>query len=816
MNRILLCLISCGMLLVSQALGQSQPCPPNINFSSGTLRNWSASTGLVGKSTTDYPFPNTMTSIIPEYTISNSGIVVNSFPGVDHYGKFPIIPTINGYAYGYSVQLGSTATSHDLATNERAPGGFMRSITYSISVPAGDVTVPYTMTYAYAMVLENGTHNSINQPLFRATLKAGGNVVVCASPEYFLPTFDDAGNGNGGGSSTGATLDSAKALANGFKLSPELFLSYSGTGGGQGGSGTWLQDVWTKDWTEVTFDLAPYRGQTVTLTFESVNCSPGAHFAYAYVALRKLCDGLEISGDKVACTNGLVTYSIPALANATYTWTVPPSWQIVSGEGTSIIQVKPGSNTGRITVHQVNSCTDLKDTIDVMTSTPTIAGKLTGGDLLCAGINSSVITLDGNNGSILHWIKSTDGVSWLPFSYTENVFTARNLNETTYYAAVVQNGASCSEETTNSVLISVDAQSNAGKISPPYTDICLGNVAMPVLEVTGTVGNLINWQHSYNGSDWDNFSPELKDLFYQPMPVSETNYYRVITKNGICAADTGAAAVINYYPVPYPMAVIFPDTSVICFGKTATLSANVSAGTGYTWSNSGVVSSVTTNYLSGSSFVMRAIASPASTTDVVLSVFNEGCPVVFKDTFHIKVLAPVLVNAGKDTAVVIGQPMQFYATTDAAESSQFSWSPATGLNNARIPNPVGLYNVSSPDVITYLVTVETTDGCIGTDAITVKVFKTPATIFIPDAFTPNKDGLNDDLKPILVGIQQLNFFRVYNRWGELIFDTNRVNGGWNGSYKGIPQASGNYVYNVQAIDYAGKIVNQKGTVMLIR
>ena len=814
MNRVLLCLISCGMLLASQALGQNQPCPPNINFSLGTLQNWSASTGLVGKTTIEYPFPNSRTTVIPEHTISNNGIVVNSFQGTDHYGKFPTIPTINGYAYGYSVQLGSTATSHDLGTNERAPGGFTRSITYSIPVPAGDVSIPYTMTYAYAMVLENGTHNSINQPLFRATLKAAGNVIVCASPEYYLPTFDDAG-GNGGGSSTGATLDSAKAKANGFQLSPELFLSYSGGGGGQGGGGTWLQDVWTKDWTEVTFDLAPYRGQTVTLTFESVNCSPGAHFAYAYVALRNLCDGLEISGDKVACTNGLVTYSIPALANATYTWTVPPSWQIVAGEGTNIIQVKPGSNTGRITVHQVNSCTDLKDTIDVITTTPTIAGTLTGGDLLCAGINSTTIRLAGNNGSILHWIKSKDGVNWEPFPYVQNIFTAQNLGETTYFAAVVQNGTSCSEETTNSVLISVDAKSDAGQINHPYTDICLGNVDMPTLEVTGSVGNLINWQESYNGLDWRNFSPELKALYYKPPPVSQTTYYRVIAKNGICPADTGVAAVINYYNVPYPVAAIAADTAIICFGKTATLTASVSSGTSYTWSNNSVSGSIV-NYASGSSFVITATANPVRTTDIILSVFNDGCPVVFKDTFHVKVLAPVLVNAGNDTAVVIGQPLQLFASTDAAESSKFSWSPATGLNDNGIFNPVAVYSISSPDVITYLVTVQTTDGCIGTDAITVKIFKTPADIFVPTAFTPNKDGLNDDFKPILVGIQQLNFFRVYNRWGELIFNSNQINNGWNGSYKRNDQASGNYVYNVQAIDYTGKTVNQKGTVMLIR
>ena len=82
-----------------------------------------------------------------------------------------MIPTINGYAYGYSVKIGSPATSFDLHSTSPNPGGFTRAITYTINVPAGPVTVPYTMTYAYAMVLENGTHNSNEQPLFKAILK---------------------------------------------------------------------------------------------------------------------------------------------------------------------------------------------------------------------------------------------------------------------------------------------------------------------------------------------------------------------------------------------------------------------------------------------------------------------------------------------------------------------------------------------------------------------------------------------------------------------------------------------------------------------
>src|SRR5690349_15808356 len=161
-----------GCMLAATALpvlAQTQACPVNINFATGDLANWSAATGLMSGSLLNYPFPNNGVTTIPEYTIGVTGIQVNTSATTDPFGYFTTIPTINGYSYSYSVKLGSTATSFDLGRGNN-PGGFTRSVTYTIQVPAGPVSEPYTMTYAYALVLENGTHNSNEQPLFKATL----------------------------------------------------------------------------------------------------------------------------------------------------------------------------------------------------------------------------------------------------------------------------------------------------------------------------------------------------------------------------------------------------------------------------------------------------------------------------------------------------------------------------------------------------------------------------------------------------------------------------------------------------------------------
>ena len=163
--------------------------------------------------------------------------------------------------------------------------------------------------------------------------------------------------------------------------------------------------------------------------------------------------------------------------------------------------------------------------------------------------------------------------------------------------------------------------------------------------------------------------------------------------------------------------------------------------------------------------------------------------------------------------IVATQPLQLNATGTGA--TNYTWSPVTGLNNAQISNPVAILP-STIDSIRYTVKAETPEGCVGYDDILVIVFKTLPDIFVPSAFTPNGDGLNDNIKPILVGMKEFKFFNIFNRYGQLIFSTNEIGKGWDGTFKGEKQGSGTFVYQAQAIDYLGKTVDKKGTIVLIR
>ncbi len=802
--------IICFLFLLFKFEANSQ-CPPNINFSTGDISFWSAQTGLVNGPTQVYPAPNVGLSSFTEYTISNIGMSVQTSQGTDLYGGFPIIPTINGYAYNYSVKLGSTATSFDLHGNSPNPGGFTRSITYQINVPAGPVSEPYTMTYAYAMVLENGTHNSNQQPLFKATLNTVDSIFHCASAEYFLPTFNNAGGGGTG--STGATLDTASAIALGFSLSPVPFLSHSGQ---NNTGGTLLYDVWTKGWTEVTFDLAPYRGRQVTLTFESDNCTPGGHFAYAYVALRNTCEGLQISGNPVACTGAQAAYSIPALANAVYDWQVPAGWTIVSGTNSNILTVIPGNTGGNIIAHEVNGCADLRDTLAVTTSLPTVAGSVISDATVCAGNNSTFLNLTGQRGNILNWLSSPDGVNWNTITNTTGNYTAQNLNQTTYYSVVVQNGAACKADTAAAALITVNPKSVGGILAPPVTDICFGQNVNVLLQLSGNTGSVVNWQMSTDSISWSNFAPANTTTSHNITSLNRNEYYRTIVKSGVCPADTSKPASLHFYNVPIPIGAITPDSSIICYGKSTTLSGSIGRGTSYTWSPTSSLSNTGSGVISSLPFVINVTAAPRATTDYVLTVLNNGCPVPFKDTFHVEVTPPIIVNAGSDTTVVINQPLQFNATANDPRATIFTWTPTTGLNNPNIYNPIGLYNLSMPDKITYTVSAKTSAGCEGTDNITVTIFRTGPELFVPSAFTPDGDGLNDYIYPICVGIQELKYFRIYNRWGQLVFSTNVIGDGWDGRIKGIAQSTNNFVYIVEAVDYLGQKHFKKGNITLIR
>jgi gliding motility-associated-like protein len=101
------------------------------------------------------------------------------------------------------------------------------------------------------------------------------------------------------------------------------------------------------------------------------------------------------------------------------------------------------------------------------------------------------------------------------------------------------------------------------------------------------------------------------------------------------------------------------------------------------------------------------------------------------------------------------------------------------------------------------------------DTVNIKVFKTAPDIFVPNAFTPDLES-NPVFRPIPVGISTLRYFRIFNRWGQLVFSTSQSGKGWDGTVSGKLQNAGTYAWMVEGTDYTGKTITKKGTMVLIR
>lgn len=141
----------------------------------------------------------------------------------------------------------------------------------------------------------------------------------------------------------------------------------------------------------------------------------------------------------------------------------------------------------------------------------------------------------------------------------------------------------------------------------------------------------------------------------------------------------------------------------------------------------------------------------------------------------------------------------------------YQWSPGTALSSSTIADPI--FNHSSAQE--YIISITTSAGCEVTDTLLVRIFAEKK-IYVPDYFTPNNDGKNDRLIPLLVGITKLSSFRIWNRWGQLVYLTKKDGEGWDGIYQGVKQPMETYLWIAEGLDIDGKIIRANGSSVLVR
>jgi gliding motility-associated-like protein len=267
--------------------------------------------------------------------------------------------------------------------------------------------------------------------------------------------------------------------------------------------------------------------------------------------------------------------------------------------------------------------------------------------------------------------------------------------------------------------------------------------------------------------------------------------------NGCHDSDRVTISVIQRGPVSIDSGGAF------CIGESLQLQAT--GGNGYTWTPAvGLNCTECAN----------PVASPDTTTTYSVVIRQGQC---FSDTLSATVVVHPLpvVNAGPDQSIILGSFAQIKVT--GTDISRYSWTPYDGLSCTDCATPT-----TSPAVnMTYVVTVTSEAGCEATDDIKITVRCDGAQVWMPNTFTPNADGQNDFFYPHGKGLSQITRFRIYDRWGELIFDrmnmpVNDRDNGWDGTYKNQTLKPDVYVWILNAVCTNGEPLELKGDISLIR
>ncbi|THU31988.1 PKD domain-containing protein [Niastella caeni] len=285
-------------------------------------------------------------------------------------------------------------------------------------------------------------------------------------------------------------------------------------------------------------------------------------------------------------------------------------------------------------------------------------------------------------------------------------------------------------------------------------------------------------------------NPNVKQPLVRP---SATTTYHVVAHIGKCST----ADDVTIRTIPYPIARVAADT-LICYDDTASIYGSM-VGARFAWNPISTLSDPNS---------LNTLAWPKRTTSYVLSVYDTlGCPKPGRDTIVVNVKDEIFAFAGNDTSIVVGQPLLLHGRG----SDFYEWQPPLHLNRNDIARPVAMLD----DNFSYQLKAYTAEGCYDLDTINIKVFKTAPDIFVPNAFRPGGNR-NNVLRPIPVGIATLDFFCVYNRWGQMVYKSNSPEAGWDGSIAGKPQDAGTYVWMARGTDYTGKMVMRRGTAILLR
>ncbi len=787
-------------------------CPPNIDFETGSFDGWTCYTGSVASidnnnvisfnySGPPIPGRHTMQSAL-------SG-------GTDPYGGFPV-NCPNGS--GHSIKLGNNTAGREA-----------EGVSYTFTIPAGANT--YNLIYNYAVVFQDPGHLASEQPRLDLQVQnlSDGYPITCSSFSFFA---------------NGSPLP-------GFQQSPN-----------PGGN----TPVWYKSWTAVSINLDNLAGKTIRLFFKTADCTFRVHFGYAYIDVNSECSD-RFEGADFCPDDQFVSVNAP-YGYQTYTWYNPTFTQVLGTSQTLTLQPPPAAGTQVavvVTPYSGYGCIDtlyttLYDTLTYKANagpnkvscngsiaqigvppkpgwyyewtpltglnneflsnpfaTPEVTTDYhltihhTGGGCVSSDtvtvyaskLYDSLIVLGkanwciGSGDSTVLQVMPCDSVQWYKNSIAipgENQQRYK-ATETGTYHAVVFSFLGCS-------LVTKSINVNISSIPVPGFTVdkpvqCMDNNKFIFTNTsTNAVGAM-----EYKWITGDGYIGYTRNLTYSFKKPGTYEVIMVVSSNTICADSTSLTVIIhpNVY-AEFNVNAACINQPVIPVNKT------VDPGTSpihYLW-----------NFGNGQTSTLRnppiqAYPAGAGSYVMSLSVYTDQCPFPINTQKRFVVIEkPIAGKRYPEAYAVANLPLTLEARTIGNSAV---WTPATGLDNATSYTPVFIDNKER----SFNIELKTAAGCITVDTQVVKINKN-IVIYVPNAFTPNDDSRNDVLKPFMIGIKQLVYFKIFNRWGELVFETKDIKQGWDGRYKGNPVQSHTLVWMLQGIGVDDKTYNAKGSTVLIR
>lgn len=431
-------------------------------------------------------------------------------------------------------------------------------------------------------------------------------------------------------------------------------------------------------------------------------------------------------------------------------------------------------NTGGYTVTLIvssnNGCTASK------TKTFTIypefeATAFTSDPNICANETTLLEASGGGNNYKYVWTPATG------LSDDSIANPTANPTQTTVYTVMILDPNACFNTDTVKINVSPLPTVNLS----PIDSMCLGSnyTLMPQLS-----NNIVSMQWSDGNGIFSNTANAIVS------PSQNTVYFFTALDDMGCSNQDSIQIIVIE-----PANTQALGTAQICLGQSTLLTAT--GGYTYVWTPADGLDNPN---------IANPIASPTQTTTYYLTAYNSCF--TDKDSLTITVNPLPIINAGNDVTINVGEKIILQGTSDG----NISWTPTSSLSNPISPMPEANPIIST----TYVATATNEFGCINIDSVKVNVTNI-FNVLIPNAFSPNNDGVNDEFKILAYkGLKSLNYFKIYNRWGNLVFESKDFNTGWDGFFKNTIQEIGVYIYVIEGNTYTNAKYIAKGNFTLIR